>query len=142
MGCLVGLGQVFLLVSTVSGQPVGRLKDEPVTMLSPEELAGRLTSGLLSFPVTHFDSALRFDEPRYREHLAWQAGFDVAGLFAAGGTGEGFSLTPAEVDHVVRVAVEEVGDRVPVVAPATGATAVAVAQVRAAQESGASGVLL
>ena len=111
-------------------------------MLSPEELAGRLTSGLLSFPVTHFDSALRFDEPRYREHLAWQASFDVAGLFAAGGTGEGFSLTPAEVDHVVRVAVEEVGDRVPVVAPATGATAVAVAQVLAAQESGASGVLL
>jgi 5-dehydro-4-deoxyglucarate dehydratase len=111
-------------------------------MLSPEELAGRLTSGLLSFPVTHFDSALRFDEPRYREHLAWQASFNVAGLFAAGGTGEGFSLTPAEVDQVVRVAVAEVGDRVPVVAPATGATAVAVAQVRAAQESGASGVLL
>jgi 5-dehydro-4-deoxyglucarate dehydratase len=111
-------------------------------MLSPEELASRLTSGLLSFPVTHLDSALRFDEPRYREHLAWQAGFDVAGLFAAGGTGEGFSLTPAEVDQVVRVTVQEVGDGVPVVAPATGATTVAVARVRAAQESGASGVLL
>jgi 5-dehydro-4-deoxyglucarate dehydratase len=111
-------------------------------MLSPEELATRLTSGLLSFPVTHFDSSLRFDEPRYREHLGWQASFDVAGLFAAAGPGEGFSLIPAEVDHVVRVAVEEVGDRVPVVAPATGATAVAIAQVRAAQESGASGVLL
>ena len=84
----------------------------------------------------------RFDEPRYREHLAWQASFGVAGLFAAGGTGEGFSLTPAEVDQVIRVAVDEVGDRLPVVAPATGATAVAVAQARAAQDAGAAGVLL
>jgi hypothetical protein len=64
----------------------------PVTMLPPDELAARLESGLLSFPVTHFDDELRFDEPRYREHLAWQASFGVAGLFAAGGTGEGFSL--------------------------------------------------
>ncbi|MFI9007838.1 5-dehydro-4-deoxyglucarate dehydratase [Actinosynnema sp. NPDC053489] len=108
----------------------------------PAVLADRLASGLLSFPVTHFDADLRFDEARYREHLAWQAGFDVAGLFAAGGTGEGFSLTPAEVDRVVRVAVDEVGDRVPVIAPATGATATAVAQARAAEAAGASGVLL
>jgi 5-dehydro-4-deoxyglucarate dehydratase len=113
-----------------------------VTLLPPDELADRLRSGLLSFPVTHFDADLQFDEPRYREHLAWQAGFDVAGLFAAGGTGEGFSLTPPEVDRVVRTAVGEVGDRVPVVAPATGGTALAVAQAKAAQDAGASGVLL
>jgi len=113
-----------------------------VTLLPPDELADRLRSGLLSFPVTHFDADLQFDEPRYREHLAWQAGFDVAGLFAAGGTGEGFSLTPPEIDQVVRTAVSEVGDRVPVVAPATGGTALAVAQAKAAQDAGASGVLL
>ena len=109
---------------------------------NPAALADRLASGLLSFPVTHFDADLRFDEHRYREHLAWQASFDVAGLFAAGGTGEGFSLTPAELDQVVRVAVDEVGGKVPVVAPATGATAVSVAQARAAEAAGASGVLL
>nr|WP_198943070.1 5-dehydro-4-deoxyglucarate dehydratase [Actinophytocola xanthii] len=113
-----------------------------MTLLPPESLAERLRSGLLSFPVTHFDADLRFDEPRYREHLAWQSGFDVAGLFAAGGTGEGFSLTTAEVDRVVRVAVDEVAGRVPVIAPATGATAVAVEQARSAQQAGASGVLL
>src|SRR5690606_16355817 len=113
-----------------------------VTLLPPDVLADRLRSGLLSFPVTLFDDDLRFDEPRYREHLAWQAGFDVAGLFAAGGTGEGFSLTPPEVDRVVRAAVDEVGDRVPVIAPATGGTALAVAQAKAAQDAGASGVLL
>ncbi|ONI80809.1 5-dehydro-4-deoxyglucarate dehydratase [Saccharothrix sp. ALI-22-I] len=110
--------------------------------MPPDALADRLGSGLLSFPVTHFDADLRFDEARYREHLAWQAGFDVAGLFAAGGTGEGFSMTPEEVDRVVRAAVDEVGGRVPVVAPATGATVVSAAQARAAQDAGASGVLL
>jgi 5-dehydro-4-deoxyglucarate dehydratase len=113
-----------------------------VTLLPPEVLADRLRSGLLSFPVTHFDADLRFDEPRYRDHLAWQAGFDIAGLFAAGGTGEGFSLTPAETNRVVRVAVDEVAGRVPVVAPATGATALATAQAEAAQNEGADGVLL
>ncbi|WP_199439805.1 5-dehydro-4-deoxyglucarate dehydratase [Umezawaea beigongshangensis] len=113
-----------------------------MTPMPPDVLASRLESGLLSFPVTHFDDALEFDETRYREHLAWQAGFDVAGLFAAGGTGEGFSLTPAEVDRVVRVAVDEVGGVVPVVAPATGSTATSSAQAAAAEEAGASGVLL
>jgi 5-dehydro-4-deoxyglucarate dehydratase len=38
--------------------------------------------------------------------------------------------------------VSEVGDRVPVIAPATGGTALAVAQAKAAQNAGASGVLL
>ena len=113
-----------------------------MTLLPPDVLADRLKSGLLSFPVTHFDAQLEFDEPRYREHLAWQSSFDVAGLFAAGGTGEGFSLTPAEIDRVVRVAVDEVADRVPVIAPATGGTAVSVAQAQAAQAAGAAGLLL
>ena len=113
-----------------------------VTQRSPRDLAAQLGSGLLSFPVTHFDERLAFDEARYREHLAWQASFGVAGLFAAGGTGEGFSLTPGEIDAVVRTAVDEVGARVPVVAPATGGTALAVTQAQAAQAAGAAGLLL
>jgi 5-dehydro-4-deoxyglucarate dehydratase len=113
-----------------------------VTLTPPAELAARLATGLLSFPVTHFDDHLAFDERRYREHLAWQAGSGVAGLFAAGGTGEGFSLTSAEIDAVVRAAVGEIGDVVPVVAPATGSTAQATAQALAAQEAGAAGLLL
>jgi 5-dehydro-4-deoxyglucarate dehydratase len=113
-----------------------------VPLMPPDVLADRLASGLLSFPVTHFDATLQFDEARYRDHLAWQASFDVAGLFAAGGTGEGFSLTPGEADRVVRVAVEEVNGAIPVVAPATGATVTAVAQAEAAEAAGAAGVLL
>lgn len=122
--------------------PVGPEDTIAVTLLPPDALAERLKSGLLSFPVTHFDADLQFDERRYREHLDWQAGFDVAGLFAAGGTGEGFSLTSQEIDRVVRVAVDQVNGRVPVLAPATGGTAQSVAQARAAEDAGADGLLL
>ena len=110
--------------------------------LAPDELAHTLGTGLLSFPVTPFTADLEFDEASYREHLSWLSGFDVAGLFAAGGTGEGFSLRSHEIDTVVRVAVDEIGGTVPVLAPATGGTAVAVAQARAAEAAGADGILL
>ena len=113
-----------------------------MTNYSPTELVETLGSGLLSFPVTHFDADLQFDEPAYREHLEWLSGYPVAGLFAAGGTGEGFSLTADETDRVVRAAIAGAGGKVPVLAPATGSTVNAVAQVQAAEKAGADGILL
>ena len=109
---------------------------------SPTDLAAQLKSGLLSFPVTHFTDELAVDEAAYREHLAWLAEYPVAGLFAAGGTGEGFSLSAQETDQVVRAAVEEVQGAVPVLAPATGSTKNAIAQAQAAEAAGADGLLL
>ncbi|MDF1605119.1 5-dehydro-4-deoxyglucarate dehydratase [Nocardioides sp. YIM 152315] len=113
-----------------------------MTEYSPTDLAAQLKSGLLSFPVTHFTDDLGFDEGGYRKHLAWLAEHPVAGLFAAGGTGEGFSLTFDETDRVVRAAVDEVAGAVPVLAPATGGTANAIAQAKAAEDAGADGLLL
>jgi len=113
-----------------------------VTEYSPTDLAAQLKSGLLSFPVTHFTDDLQLDEAAYRKHLSWLAEYPVAGLFAAGGTGEGFSLTFEETDRVVRAAVDEVAGTVPVLAPATGSTANAVAQAKAAEAAGADGLLL
>ena len=113
-----------------------------MTAYSPADLAEQLKSGLLSFPVTHFTPDLELDLDAYRQHLAWLAEHPVAGLFAAGGTGEGFSLSLAETDAVVRAAVSEVAGRTPVLAPATGATVNAVAQARAAADAGADGILL
>jgi len=52
--------------------------------LSPQEMARTLAKGLLSFPVTHFDQGLRFQEGAYREHCAWLLSFKrLTGLFAA-----------------------------------------------------------
>ncbi|WP_309080872.1 5-dehydro-4-deoxyglucarate dehydratase [Zhihengliuella sp.] len=109
---------------------------------APQELADQLKDGLLSFPVTTFDADLRVDEAAYRRHLDWQASHGVAGLFAAGGTGEGFSLTPTESARVVELAVDVAGDRVPVLASAGGSTAQAVENARAAEAAGAEGLLL
>lgn len=109
---------------------------------TPQELAAHLKDGLLSFPATAFDDGLEFDEPTYREHVSWQAGYDVGGLFAAGGTGEGFSLTPDESARVVRAAVESSRPEVPVLGSAGGWTKNAIANAQAAEEAGAEGVLV
>ena len=113
-----------------------------MTHYSPAELASKLKSGLLSFPVTAFDAELEFDENNYRQHLSWQSSYDIGGLFVAGGTGEGFSLTTEEQLAVVKAAVDEVAGRLPVVASAGGGTAQAISQIRAAEAAGADGILL
>jgi 5-dehydro-4-deoxyglucarate dehydratase len=111
------------------------------TTPGPEALRDALGAGLLSFPVTHATAGFDFAEDAYREHVAWQSSFGAAGLFAAGGTGEFFSLTPAEVARVVRAAVAVAGDT-PVLAPAGYGTAQAVAMAGDAEAAGASGLLL
>lgn len=109
---------------------------------TPAEIQRALGEGLLSFPVTHFQQDLAFDEAGYRDHLGHLASFPAAGLFAAGGTGEFFSLTPEEVGKVVRVAVDEAAGSVPIIAPAGQGTAQAVAFARDAEAAGADAVLL
>lgn len=114
-----------------------------MSKMSPTEMAQILAKGLLSFPVTHFDKDFRFQEGPYREHCAWLLGFKrLTGLFAAGGTGEFFSLTPAEVDQVVTAAVKETNGKTPVVAGCGYGTAIAVELAKAAEAAGADGLLL
>jgi 5-dehydro-4-deoxyglucarate dehydratase len=107
-----------------------------------KEIMTRIGRGLLSFPVTHFDSAGRFAEGPYRNHCAWLLEHDIAGLFAGGGTGEFFSLTPAELDNVVRAAVQETARRVPVIAGCGYGTEIAIEMARATEAAGADGILL
>lgn len=113
-----------------------------MAQFSPSDLAAHLKDGLLSFPATAFDQDRQVDEDRYREHLAWQSSYDVAGLFAAGGTGEGFSLTPTEAARVVELAVAESRPEVPVLASAAGSTIQAVQNVKDAEAVGAEGALV
>lgn len=109
--------------------------------LAPKELQQRL-KGLFAFPVTPFTKENEIDLRRYRELLeGLQAGGPQA-LFACGGTGEFFSLTPVEYRALVAAAVEHVHGAVPVIAGAGYGTALAIEFVRAAEEAGADGVLL
>jgi 5-dehydro-4-deoxyglucarate dehydratase len=106
-------------------------------------MAQTLAKGLLSFPVTHFDKDFRFQEGPYREHCAWLLSFKrLTGLFAAGGTGEVFSLTPAEIGQVVTAAVKETNGQTPVIAGCAFGTATAVELAKAAEAGGADGLLL
>ncbi len=110
---------------------------------TPKEFAKIVGSGLLSFPVTHFKASDHsFNESAYRDNLNWLFSHEAAAMFAAGGTGEFFSLTQKEVDRVVRAAVEETGKKMPVIAPAGGGTAVSIEYCQAAEAAGADGILL
>ncbi len=113
-----------------------------MSRVTPSEMAKQIGGGLLSFPVTHFDAQHQFAEAPYREHCAWMLQHELAGLFAAGGTGEFFSLTPPEVARVVKAAVEETAGKIPVVAGCGYGTAIAVDLAKAAHEAGADGLLL
>lgn len=113
-----------------------------MTAYSPQDLAKTIGSGLLSFPVTAFDTNLEFDEARYREHIAYLNGYAVAGLFAAGGTGEYFSLTNDEIQRVITAAVDETAGKLPVLSAAGGSVANGIAQAKIAQDAGAAGILL
>jgi 5-dehydro-4-deoxyglucarate dehydratase len=110
--------------------------------MTPQELARHIGGGLLSFPVTPFAADHSFDEATYRANLDWLCGYAVAGLFAAGGTGEFFSLTPAEVAKVVAVAVDETKGRTPVLAGTGYGTAIAREIAMSAEKAGANGLLL
>ncbi|WP_341850185.1 5-dehydro-4-deoxyglucarate dehydratase [Sphingomonas natans] len=110
-------------------------------MMSPNEMAKTIGAGLLSFPVTHFDENQQFIEGAYREHCAWLASYDVAGLFAAGGTGEFFSLTPTEVVTVVKAAAQEVKG-IPLLSGCGYGTAIAIEMAKGVEGAGADGILL
>ncbi|MFI0445455.1 5-dehydro-4-deoxyglucarate dehydratase [Actinomadura sp. 6N118] len=113
-----------------------------MTRFTHDELRSVLGAGLLSFPVTHMTADLAFDERAYRDHIGWLADRPAAGLFAAGGTGEFFSLTPAEVGQVVRAAVGAAPAGMPIIAPAGYGTALACELARDAEAAGADALLL
>lgn len=114
-----------------------------MSRMSPEEFATKIGAGLLSFPVTHFTAdGSAFDEPAYREHISWLLQHNPAGLFAAGGTGEFFSLTLQEFSAIVAAAVHQTNHRVPVVAGCGYGTAMARQFAQAAEAAGADGLLL
>ena len=111
-------------------------------MTTPQELKQIVSDGLLSFPVTDFDEQGDFRADTYAERLEWLAPYGATALFAAGGTGEFFSLTKTDYSNVIRTAVETCKGKVPILAGAGGPTRVAIEYAQEAQRLGANGVLL
>src|SRR5918993_1850693 len=112
------------------------------SIMSPQELKTALSSGLLSFPLTDFDSQLKFDPRGYAARLDWLMPYGATVLFAAGGTGEFFSLEPTEYAAVIKTAAQTCKGRVPIVGGAGGGTTLAIKYAQEAERNGAEGVLL
>lgn len=107
-----------------------------------DEIKARIGSGLLSFPVTDFGADGEFDAGSYARRLQWLSSYGAAGLFAAGGTGEFFSIGYDEYDAVIRTAVENSAPDVPVLAGVGYGTRMAVDLARRAEAAGAAGILV
>jgi 5-dehydro-4-deoxyglucarate dehydratase len=110
--------------------------------MSPNELKKTISSGLLSFPLTDFDAQLQFAPKPYAQRLEWLMPYGATALFAAGGTGEFFSLEPREYSAVVETAVETCRGRMPIIAGAGGGTTLAIQYAQEAERLGAQGILL
>lgn len=102
----------------------------------------KIGSGLLSFPVTDFDAQGEFNRDSYAQRLQWLSSYDAAGLFAAGGTGEFFSIGPDEYDAIISTAVSNSAPSVPVLAGVGYGTRMAVDLARRAEKAGAAGILV
>lgn len=110
-------------------------------MTDPQAIKAALGAGLLSFPVTPFGADGAFDPAPYQRHIEWLSGFPATALFAAGGTGEFFSLAPSEIPEIVRAAKAAAGST-PIIAGCGYGTRMAVEIAQAAQAAGADGILL
>lgn len=110
--------------------------------MNPQDLKTIVSSGLLSFPVTDFDEQGDFRPKTYAERLEWLAPYGATALFAAGGTGEFFSLTGDEYPLIIKTAVETCRGKVPIIAGAGGPTRFAIACAQEAERQGAHGILL
>ena len=110
--------------------------------MTPQDLKTIMGSGLLSFPLTDFDANGDFNAKGYAERLEWLAPYGASALFAAGGTGEFFSLTAEEYPAIIQTAVDTCRGKVPIIAGAGGPTRFAIQCAQAAEKAGAHGVLL
>lgn len=110
--------------------------------MNPQELKSIMGSGLLSFPLTDFDSSGDFNKKGYVKRLEWLAPYGATALFAAGGTGEFFSLTGEEYPGIIKAAVDTCRGVVPIIAGAGGPTRFAIQCAQEAEKAGAHGILL
>jgi 5-dehydro-4-deoxyglucarate dehydratase len=108
--------------------------------MKPEELRKKL-SGVIAFPVTPFNSDFSLDIPGLRRNLRVLLEHPLAGIVAAGGTGEIYSLTAAEHLAVVEATVEEAKGRVPVISGTGFNLPIAVQLAQQAAKAGVDAIL-
>lgn len=98
--------------------------------------------GAFTALVTPFNGGI-IDEEAYRSHIEWQIEQGIEGLVPCGTTGESATLSHAEHAQVIKICVDQVKGRVPVLAGAgSNSTREAIELTKAAKQNNADGVLL
>ena len=98
--------------------------------------------GAFTALVTPFKNG-GIDEEAYRELIEWQIKEGINGLVPCGTTGESATLSHEEHEAVIRICIDQVKGRVPVIAGAgSNNTTEAVSLARFAKDAGADAILL
>jgi len=97
--------------------------------------------GVIAFPVTPFKADRSLNLEGLRKNLQALAAHPLCAIIAAGGTGELYSLTPAEHQQVVKATVEQIGGKIPVLAAAGFNPAIGAELAKASAAVGAKGIL-
>ena len=97
--------------------------------------------GVIAFPVTPFADNLALDLPGLHYNLTKLLEHPVSAVVAAGGTGEMYSLTPAEYSRVIELTAHAIEDRIPVIAGVGFGQRLAIEMAQAAEKAGADGIL-
>jgi 5-dehydro-4-deoxyglucarate dehydratase len=109
--------------------------------MRPNTLRNKL-SGVIAFPITPFKEDLSLDLPALHQNLSSLLNYQISAIVAAGGTGEMYSLTPAEYTRVIELTALAVEDRVPVIAGVGFGQRLAIEMAQTAEKAGADGVLV
>ena len=101
-------------------------------------------AGIIPANLLPFNSDFSIDEKNYRRHLSWLANTSgVTGIVCNGHAAEVSSLNREERRKALAIAVEEVGDKVPLISGIfTESTLEAIELARDAKKEGASGLLI
>jgi 5-dehydro-4-deoxyglucarate dehydratase len=97
--------------------------------------------GVIAFPVTPFKDNLSLDLPGLHHNLTKLLEHPISAVVAAGGTGEMYSLTPAEYSRVIELTTHAIEDRIPVIAGVGFGQRLAIEMAQAAEKAGADGIL-
>ena len=108
--------------------------------MHPSELRSRL-SGVIAFPITPFKDDLSLDLPGLHQNLTKLIEHPISAVVAAGGTGEMYSLTPAEYARVIELTEHAIEGRVPVIAGVGFGQRLGIEMAQAAEKAGADGLL-
>jgi 5-dehydro-4-deoxyglucarate dehydratase len=108
--------------------------------MKADEIRSRLR-GVIAFPVTPFNGDFSLDAAGLRKNLRGLLKHPMSAVVAAGGTGELYSLTPAEQLEVVKTVVEEVKGKTPVIVGVGFNTEIATALAKQSERVGANAIL-